>query len=258
MSDPKPLTLRRRLLDELGRMTDAQTTAGLQHLCRSLVSDLGLSGAVITLMSAGEPQGVAASSDPTTRVVDAVQFDMGEGPSRDAFADGGPVLVPDLGRTEGRWPGFASEAAARGVGAVFAFPLQLGATRLGVLTCYCTRPRVLGAQELSTCLIYAAVGTDYLIDQVSAQGVDHRGFWQDEIEIRTEVYQAQGVVMVDLGVSLAEALVRLRAAAFTAGLPLNEFAGRIVAGRRSLSSNDGHDGRDGATSPHSPPDGRDA
>ena len=44
------------------------------------------------------------------------------------------------------------------------------------------------------------------------------------------VYQAQGMVMVDLGVSLAEALVRLRAYAFVQGRPVAEVARDAVAG----------------------------
>jgi AmiR/NasT family two-component response regulator len=49
-----------------------------------------------------------------------------------------------------------------------------------------------------------------------------------------EVYQAQGMVMVDLGVSLADALVRLRAYAFVEGRPVAEVARDVVAGRVRL------------------------
>jgi len=43
--------------------------------------------------------------------------------------------------------------------------------------------------------------------------------------------------MVELQVSLAEALVRMRAGAFAAGVSLNQLAVEIVAGRRSLADN---------------------
>ena len=42
------------------------------------------------------------------------------------------------------------------------------------------------------------------------------------------------MVMVDLGVSLAEALVRLRAHAFVEGRPVADVARDIVAGRLRL------------------------
>ena len=74
----------------------------------------------------GGPQGLAAASDPGVEDMDAVQFDVGEGPSREAFAEGRPVLVHDLAEAQERWPGFVMQATARGIGAVHAFPLQLG------------------------------------------------------------------------------------------------------------------------------------
>jgi hypothetical protein len=48
---------------------------------------------------------------------------------------------------------------------------------------------------------------------------------------RAEVYQAIGMISVQLGVSLEEASVRLRARAFASGLPLGEIADDVV-GRR--------------------------
>ena len=51
---------------------------------------------------------------------------------------------------------------------------------------------------------------------------------------RLEVYQAQGMVMVDLGVSLTEAMALLRAHAFTVGRPLGDVARDVVTGRLRL------------------------
>ncbi len=48
---------------------------------------------------------------------------------------------------------------------------------------------------------------------------------------RTEVHQAQGMVMVFLGLSLAEALVLMRARAFATGRSLTELARDVVFGR---------------------------
>jgi AmiR/NasT family two-component response regulator len=46
---------------------------------------------------------------------------------------------------------------------------------------------------------------------------------------RAEVYQATGMISVQLGVSLEEALVRLRAHAFAASTPLDDVAGNVVS-----------------------------
>ena len=63
-----------------------------------------------------------------------LQLTLGEGPCTDASASGGPVLASDLGEMEtaGRWPIFAQAARQAGAGAIFAFPLRIGAIRAEV------------------------------------------------------------------------------------------------------------------------------
>ena len=51
---------------------------------------------------------------------------------------------------------------------------------------------------------------------------------------RLEVYQAQGMVMVDLGVGVDEAMARLRAHAYAEGRPIAAVARDIVAGKLTL------------------------
>jgi hypothetical protein len=262
--EQNPSALRQRLLLALSDAAGSSapdTAAGLALLCRSLVGEMKLVGATITLMAGDGTQGVAAASDSAIRAVDAVQFDVGEGPSQEAFSAGQPVLVVDLEKVDGRWPGFAPGTQSHGIGAVYAFPLQLGAIRLGALTCYAETPRALTREEVSVCALYAEVTTEFLIDQSSPTGLgpEEQGFLRDGVQIRTEVYQAQGMVMVELGVSLAEALVRLRASAFAAGVPLNELARDVVAGRQSLID-DRHPGgsADGGRPPPRNGDGPDA
>ena len=51
---------------------------------------------------------------------------------------------------------------------------------------------------------------------------------------RAEVYQAQGMVMVDLGVTLAEAMARLRGHAYAENRYLSDVARDVVAGKLTL------------------------
>jgi AmiR/NasT family two-component response regulator len=50
------------------------------------------------------------------------------------------------------------------------------------------------------------------------------------LDYRSEIAQAQGMVMVDLGVSLSQALVRLRAHAFAYEEPLIAVARHVIDG----------------------------
>ena len=58
------------------------------------------------------------------------------------------------------------------------------------------------------------------------------------IRAHDEVYQAQGMVMVDLAVPLDVALARMRATAFAEGISLQDLSADIVAGRRRLRGTD--------------------
>ena len=119
-----------------------------------------------------------------------------------------------------------------GVRAVFAFPLQVGAGRLGVLDVFRARPGPLSADELRQALTFAEVAVTTLLDGQSAAGPGTAAAGLDEaMDGRAELFQAQGMVMVQLGADLAEALVRIRAHAYAHNRPLTEVAADIVAGR---------------------------
>ena len=119
--------------------------------------------------------------------------------------------------------------------AVFAFPLQVGAARLGVLDVYRTDSGSLTSEELAQALTFAQVAVLMLLDGQrdaspgrAAQGLD------EALAYRSTLYQAQGMVMIQLGVPLGEALVRLRAYAFANERKLSGVARDVVARRLRL------------------------
>ena len=59
------------------------------------------------------------------------------------------------------------------------------------------------------------------------------------LELRTEVYQAQGMVMIQLDITLGAALARMRARAFSLGVELGQLSADIVAGRTQLTNDEG-------------------
>ena len=195
--------------------------------------ELGFRGTTVTVMALDGTDATAASSDEAIGRLKELQFVLGEGPTADAYGSGRPVLASDLTDTGGRWVAFAAAAQAEGIGGVFAFPLQLGAVRLGALTCYSSVARTLGSREMARCLTFAESARDLLLDAV-AEGGTSRHEVQESLQIRTEVYQVQGMLMVELGVSLADALVRLRAMAYGEGLDINELAADLVSRRRPM------------------------
>ena len=205
----------------------------LDRLCRAAVDELGFDQVSVTLMTTAGSSVLVASAGLPGPGIQELQFDLGEGPGPDAYAAGRPVLIPDLRSCNGRWPGFAAAAIERGTEAVFTFPLQLGAVRFGVLTCARAEAGSLGQRELSAGLIFAEVATELLLDS-SPTGDHPDPQLHAAIHVHDEVYQAQGMVMVDVAVSLDVALARMRAVAYAEGSSLQELAADIVAGRRTL------------------------
>jgi hypothetical protein len=201
-------------------------------VCQAAVSQLDVDGASVTAASTaltGEP---LFASDELSARLEELQFTLGEGPGTADLRLGSPELVPDLELAAGRWPGFAAAAVAAGARAMFAVPLQAGAIRVGVLSLYRRRPGPLAAGELADVLVLAEIALQLVLD--AAAGVSGRpGYRPLEglSDRRAEVYQAIGMISVQLGVGLEEASVRLRARAFADGAGLGQVADDVVTRR---------------------------
>jgi GAF domain/ANTAR domain len=208
----------------------------VDRVCSAAVQLLSLRGAGLSLMVDGDLRGSAGVSDPGIAVVQELQLTLGEGPCVDAWANRAPVLEPDLADpTVVRWPAFAQAGATAGVQAVFAFPLALGAIRIGVLVLYRDRSGALSADELAYGLVLADVATHLVLGLQAGAPVDRlHELLASEPPHWAEVHQATGMVSVQLGVSLDEAFIRLRARAFADGLPLRDLAREIVTRRLRL------------------------
>ena len=113
---------------------------------------------------------------------------------------------------------------------MFALPLQAGAVQVGVLTLYRARPGPLAPRELTDALVLADVALDLILD--AAAGITSLPEYRPLTGLsdsRAEVYQATGMVSVQLSVGLEEAFVRLRAHAFASGAALADVADDVVS-----------------------------
>jgi len=185
-------------------------------------------------------RGVAAFSDPAYAALEEIQFTLGEGPSVEAFALRRPVLEPDLdAASTGRWPGYRAAAQRAGVGAAFSFPLQVGAARLGVLGIHRRSSGDLSPDAVLQGLTFAEVTVETLLDGQERALPGTAPTTLDRtldraLDSQFTVYQAQGMTMVDLGISLADAMARLQAHAYANDRTLQDVARDVVAGRLRL------------------------
>ena len=221
---------RRRVATALSGIGDDEISPKLCSTCASL---LRLSGAAIVVVTEGAHRAVLCASDATAAVLEDLQTTLGVGPGIDACRTGVPVIHPDLadaGRTH--WPAFAKPALDAGAAAVFAFPLRVGAVRLGSLTFNHERPGRLSDEQYADAREVADALTHLLL-ALQAQappGMVARAL-APAADDASEVHQATGMLSVRHGVSVGEAMVRLRALAYTEGRPLAEVARDVVARR---------------------------
>lgn len=205
------------------------------RVCTAAVAALPVSGAGLRLMGTSGHQILVHGTDSTARQLEDLQLTLGVGPCVESVRRGGPVLVPDLARqSAGRWPGFVEPALGAGVRAIFAFPLQIGAIGLGVLDLYRNSIGGLNDDAMTDALIFLDVVTLALLDTPVA-GTDGDGIlttWMGDAD--TAVHQATGMIMVQLGVPIDQAMLRLRAYAFAHDRTITATARDLVARRLRL------------------------
>ncbi len=209
----------------------------MRRLCVAAAGALTASGVGLSVMADSLTPGLLAASDPDTERLEELQFTIGEGPCVDAFARRRPVLIPELdAATMARWPVYAPAVHSLGVRAVFAFPLQIGAARFGVLDIFRGTASMLSDRELSRAFAFADVALATLMHEPDADALDDDDLGSDLLGSRAEVFQAQGMVTGQLGLNLADALARMQAYAYLHDRPLGDVAADIVAGRLHLES----------------------
>ncbi|UYM05636.1 GAF and ANTAR domain-containing protein [Solicola gregarius] len=207
---------------------EAAAGAPIDRLCRAAVRGLGLSGA-LTMVATSPATQLTGSSDQNVARIAELEFELGEGPSTDATVSRRPVLVPDLSRAT-RWPAYARFAMELGTAGVFALPLHVGAVHLGVLVLASDEVALLDGDRMAFAFAFAELATEILLDG-DGDGVPPDSTMAAILDAHSEVYQAQGMVMVQLGVSLADALANLRARAFLQSRDLTELARDVLSGR---------------------------
>lgn len=221
-------------------------------VCAVAIGSVQLSGAWVAATRNDGPDLVMCATDPVCEQLAELQLTLGEGPCRDVLSSAAPVLTADLGDTEAgrRWPAFTPEALELGAGAIFGFPLIVGAILPGVMGVYRRSAGLLTGGQLGDLLILADIAVMLLLGGIgegAAAGADGDGAWlegqsPDLALHRAEIDQATGMLTVQLGVPVTEAFARLRAYAYGESRRLGDVASDIVARRLRLDPDPDPDG----------------
>lgn len=207
-------------------------------MCGRVCAAVPVAGAAISAMDSDAVREVVCASDEVIAEVEDLQFALGEGPALDTFTSGRPVLIADFRAPalEQRWPVLVPAASHLPIGALFAFPMRLGAISLGVCALYRTAAGPLAIPDLAAALHAIDVATLSLLSLRSGVLVDgHDPNWLGgHNQSRRVVHQATGMLIAQLGVPAEQGFARLRAHAYATGRSIEEVAADILARRLRL------------------------
>lgn len=218
-----------RIAVAFARETARSPTA---RLCAACVEVLEVAGAGITVLSGAQPVPVCVS-DSDVAGLEILQFSSRQGPCQDAYASGVSVHASRLdGPPATRWPTFVDLARKSGIRAVSAYPLMNETSKVGVLTLYRSTEGDLSRPQQEDSATVARVLLDTLTSMPPADLSTLQA--AEAFAYRAEIYQASGMIAVQLGVSPDVALVRIRAHAAASNMSVLDVATEIVALRLRL------------------------
>ncbi|MDX1893417.1 GAF and ANTAR domain-containing protein [Mycolicibacterium sp. 050158] len=212
-------------------------------ICQTCVALLDVPAAAISLVCDGANVATLGASGDLARTLDEVHFTVGEGPGLDAtVAHGSPMVVQDFADShERRWPIYGQVMLDHHIRGVIALPVAIGGRSYGALELFLTTPQRMHGQRWAAAVLAADLAGALLLDlfeEDTRHAADHahdEPAWAGpHTAVRAEVAQATGMVMAQLDISPAEALLRLRAHAYATGIPATEVAQAVVDRRLHL------------------------
>jgi hypothetical protein len=227
----------------LNAIDGRQGADAADRLCEACVVLLDVDAAALSLIFDGATAGTFGSSSAPARTYDELQFTLGEGPCLDSIAQKAPVFVADLADPdERRWPAFGPAMLAHDVHAVFAMPVLLAGEFVGALDLFRHHAGQPTSTHVSGALSAAEIAGIPLLDLLDADlhaaaGDPTSNAWAELNALcRAEVSQATGMLVAQLEIEPAEALMRLRAHAYATGRSATEVANVILDRRLRLEA----------------------
>jgi hypothetical protein len=199
--------------------------------------------AAISLVFDGASSGTLGSSGESARTYDELQFLLGEGPCLDSVSRRAPVLVIDLADADdARWPLYGPAMLDLQIRGVFAMPVVVAGEYVGALDLFRAEPGRLKQDQFRGAVVAAELAGIPLLDILSsdlnaaAADPDSSAWAELNSLYRAEVSQATGMIVAQLGIEPAEALVRLRAHAYSTGRSATDVARDILERRLRLEA----------------------
>lgn len=187
----------------------------------------GADGAGLTLLEPGRDDLVVKSAE-FVRLIDDVQYGLGEGPCISAATHGQTVRSGTLG-TDPRWPRFGARAGRLGVHSVLSLPLTTPAGVVGAMNVYAHAPDAFDDRAEQLGELYAAPAAVTVHNaQILAQTQRLAVQLQTALANRPVIEQAIGILRARSGLTADEALERLRSMSRSQHAPINTVAQALL------------------------------
>jgi len=187
----------------------------------------GTEAASITLIR-GENAFTAAYDGQMALDADELQYERGYGPCMDAARAGQVFLIDDM-RAEQRWPDYARNAAAQGVGSSLSVPLPFQGATIGALDTYAGRPHAFGeadvalGEDVASWLALAVSNAE-----AAARTEEDLAHMRKAMMSRAVIEQAKGILMERHKVTDDQAFTILTHASQQTNVKLRDVAADLV------------------------------
>jgi diguanylate cyclase (GGDEF)-like protein/PAS domain S-box-containing protein len=170
-----------------------------------------------------------AGTDPAVLAVDALQYELDDGPSLQAMRTG-LIVAYNAARAAARWPELAARAREHGVGSYLATPLMVNGVSRGSINLYSRGPDGFPGPEAD----FVAVISDYVSRGLADYAVlrtaqDQAGQMREAMVSRAPIEQAKGILMAVHQVTADAAFTLLRTQSQNTNTKLRDVAAVFVA-----------------------------
>jgi GAF domain-containing protein len=171
---------------------------------------------------------LGATSDDLAKALDAVQYDIDDGPCLTCLRTAEVVVVDDIA-ADPRWPAFARRGRQAGAGSSLSVPLMIDSNAVGALNLYSREAHGLAAEDQARAQQFAAQAAGAV---ALARRLEEREQIASHLEkaltSRSVIDQALGVIIARTGHDAEHAFKLLRAQSQHTNEKLRDVAAQIV------------------------------
>lgn len=171
---------------------------------------------------------LGATTDPFAHTMDAIQYDLDDGPCLTCLRTCTVVVVDDI-PTDTRWPAFTRRGRQAGAGSSVSVPLRVHGSAVGALNLYSRHPHGLTPTDRARAEQFAEQAAGAIaLARLLREREETATHLERALRSRSVIDQALGFIMARAGVDADRAFELLRAESQHTNEKLRDVAARII------------------------------